>query len=469
MISCSFAYSVFLWWTCFFILSAILCKPYIDFLSRSTSKFSIRGALIWGLTWVSLIAITECWLDTSIIDNSMLCYTPAWVTSNMIFPMIGACSLTVTFSLDMSGMIGFGIALLVISFLIDTHCWTFWFAIGSAINTDDKTIFAWKLGILRTRALWMTAMIIRVLARICWIHVIFQNFFLIITHDQFRIFFMPRCVQKWPRAWFLPWWVPVLAIFAQAFDISLLSSFLEKVTVHNQLVSVIATEELCDGKIFGENGLSFGVDISSMRSQTRTSDAWRELGGGPFVVGLAFDSPTTLRSVTLRTYCGTICTCTRNISPILGSWWFFSTIMPLLVWSFRGFNVKITWKFKLYGFKFLKTFLILGSDKTTSSPAKYASCTSHSFRWNAAFSAVIDPARKIESFIFSVLTKIDVLTELQKIELFITQIVWSNDVDHQRVAKRILDLTSSRDDCVNPPFSVSLFYFWSIVYESLVK
>ena len=226
---------------------------------------------------------------------------------------------------------------------------------------------------------------------------------------------MPRCVQKWPRAWFLPWWVPILAIFAQTFDISLLSSFLEQAPVHNQLVSVIAAEKLCDGKIFGENGLSFGVDIGSMRSQTRTSDAWRELGGGPFVISLALDSPTTL-----KTYCSTICTCTSNISTILRNCWFFSTIMPLLVWSFRGFNVKIRWKINLYGFKLLKTFLILGSDKTTSSPAKYASCTSHSFRWKAAFSAVIDPARKIESFIFSVLTKIDVLIELQKIELFIT-------------------------------------------------
>ena len=102
MISCPLTYSVLLRRTCIFILSAILCKSYTDFLSWRTTKFSFRWALIWRLTWVSLIAITECWLDTSIVDNSMLSNALARITSHMIFAMIGAGNFTITFSFDMS-------------------------------------------------------------------------------------------------------------------------------------------------------------------------------------------------------------------------------------------------------------------------------------------------------------------------------------------------------------------------------
>ena len=338
MIGCCFAYFVFLWRTFIFILSTILRKSYIDFLAWSTTKFSFRWALVWRLTWVSLIAITKCWLNTSIVDNGLLGNTLARVTSNMIFAMIGTRCFTVTFSFYMSGMIGFGIAFLVLGLFINAHCWTFWLAIDGAINTNDKTIFAWEKSILGTRALRMASMVIRILTRVCWVNIIIENSFLIIAHDQFGIFLMPWSVQKCPGAWLFPCWVPILTIFAHAFDISLLGSLFEQVTVHYQLITVIATEKLCYGKIFGKNGLGFGVDIRGMRSQTWTRDAWRELGGGPCVVSLAFDPPTALRSITLGTYCGTICTSTCNIPSIFRNWWFVSAIMPLFVWPFRGFS-----------------------------------------------------------------------------------------------------------------------------------
>ena len=406
--------SIFVWWTVGLVSSTIDSCFDLDKLAWSASEFSLSWSSDWSFTWESLVTVAVTWLDASIVENGMFCNASTWITGDLVLSVVNAGFFTVAVFSGTFCVICRAVTDFMVGCFSDAHGGACGFAVGGAIDLDDETGFAAHWFTLWD--LWMSVVVSWMFAWVSGIWLVKDVSILIVAHDVSRVGDRPWLFLEFPSTRFFPCWIAVLPVSAHAFDVSLFTTLLEKLTIHVQLIGWVTAEKLGYWKVFDKNILNLGVEIGSFCIHAGTRDTWGEFGMGPGVISLTLDLPSTLRSVSLWADSSTVCTVASDVSAVFWQCWLVATIMPLLIWSFIGFRISLDYQLIYYscclvdkwaafwpkiGLKLVELknlCLIAGSESKTSSPAKYASCTSHSFLWN--LSAVTVAARIIESFIF---------------------------------------------------------------------
>ena len=101
-----------------------------------------------------MVTVAVAWLDASIVENSVLSNTYAWITSNLVLSMINAGFFTITVSSGTFCVICRAVTDFMVGGFSDAHGRTLGFTIGGAIDTDDETGLAAHWFTLW--ALWMS-------------------------------------------------------------------------------------------------------------------------------------------------------------------------------------------------------------------------------------------------------------------------------------------------------------------------